>query len=127
MGQAIPSQHPAVVLRSTYRHLQALLATALVIVIGLSVAVVILANDEENGITTAATAQPIQSIEYGNFNPQTGRPLANVATPDVAAPDVAKPDESKVAAAIWRAQQARDQSGPGGPDESSVAASIAGH
>jgi hypothetical protein len=149
MGQAIPSTHPQVVLRSSYRQLRALLATALVLVAGLSVALVIVADDDQS-ITTSA--KPGQSIEYGNFSPQTGRPLANVAkpdvpkaqsldygrfnpqtgrplgtvaTPDVATPSVAKPDESKIAAEIWRAQQAREQ-GPGGPDESSVAAAIAG-
>jgi hypothetical protein len=125
MGQAIPRQSPTVVLRSSYRHLQALLATALVILIGLTAAVVILATDDESGPAPVATAKPVQSIEYGSFNPQTGRPLSTVAPPQGGAPSVAKTDESKVAAAIWRAQQAA-QSGPGGPDESNVAASVAG-
>ena len=43
MGQAIPTQHPAVVLRSHYTHLRILLAIAMIAVIGLSVAVVVLA------------------------------------------------------------------------------------
>ena len=30
MGKAIPAQHPAVVLRSHYRHLRALLAIAMI-------------------------------------------------------------------------------------------------
>jgi hypothetical protein len=125
MGQTITRQHPSVVLRSSYRHLQALLATALVIVIGLSAAVVVLATDDESGPAPVAKAEPIQPIEYGSFNPQSGRPLSTVAPPEAGAPSVAKTDESKVAAAIWRAQQAA-QSGPGGPDESNVAASVAG-
>ena len=45
MGHAIPTQQPAVVLRSHFDHLRALLAITLVAVVGLTVAVVILAND----------------------------------------------------------------------------------
>jgi hypothetical protein len=111
MGQAIPRQHPAVVLRSHYRQLRALLAIALVVVAGLSVALVIVATDDES---TTTTPTPVQAIEYGGFNPLTGKPSANVA----------RPDESKIAAAISGAQQASDQSGPGGLDESTVASSI---
>lgn len=51
MSQTVPTQHPAVVLRSHYRNLRALLAIALIAVIGLSVAVVILASED-----TAATS-----------------------------------------------------------------------
>ena len=49
MGQAIPRQHPAVVLRSHYTHVRALLAIAMIAVIGLSVAVVILATNDGPG------------------------------------------------------------------------------
>ena len=56
MGQAVPGQHPAVVLRSHYTHLRALLAIAMIAVIGLSIAVVILAaNDGSSRGTTPAT------------------------------------------------------------------------
>ena len=73
MGQAIPTQHPAVVLRSHYRQLRALLAIAMIAVVGLTAAVVILANDsDEAGSMTSAA--PIESINYGGFNPATGRP-----------------------------------------------------
>jgi hypothetical protein len=61
-------------------------------------------------VATPEVAKPIQPIEYGNFNPQTGRPMANGATPD----------ESKIAAAISSTRQ----SGAGGLDESRVAAAI---
>src|SRR5919106_95867 len=47
MGQAIPRQHPAVVLRSHFNQLRALLAVALVALVGLTVAVVILATDDD--------------------------------------------------------------------------------
>ena len=46
MPETVPAQHPAVVLRSHYRHLRALLAIAMMAVVGLSVAVVILADDD---------------------------------------------------------------------------------
>jgi hypothetical protein len=73
MGQAVPSQNPAVVLRSHFNQLRALLAVALIAVIGLTVAVVIVANDE-NQRSTASTAPPIGHINYGGFNPATARP-----------------------------------------------------
>ena len=53
MGQAIPTQHPAVVLRSHYAHLRILLAIAMIAVVGLTVAVVILAGSD--GARTSAT------------------------------------------------------------------------
>ena len=129
MGNAIPHQHPAVVLRSHYQSLQALLALAVVVLVGLSLALVVVATDDETatpapsinqalagraGVATPDLAKPVQPIEYGDFNPQTGRPMDKVATPD----------ESRIAAAISGAQQSRDQSGTGGPDESSVASAI---
>jgi hypothetical protein len=53
MGQAIPTQHPAVVLRSHYTHLRILLAIAMIAVVSLTAAVVILATND--GAPTAAT------------------------------------------------------------------------
>jgi hypothetical protein len=44
VNEAISPQHPAVVLRSHYQHLRALLAVAMIAVVGLTVAVVILAT-----------------------------------------------------------------------------------
>ena len=43
MDQAISTQHPAVVLRSRYRQLRALLTVAMIAVVGLTAAVVVLA------------------------------------------------------------------------------------
>ena len=50
---AVPSQHPAVVLRSHYTHVRGLLAIAMLAVVSLTVAVVILAG---NASTTAPPA-----------------------------------------------------------------------
>jgi hypothetical protein len=74
MGQVIPKQHPAVVLRSQFKLVKALLAVALAAVIALSAAVVILANDDDQPSGGTTSAQPIESINYGGFNPATGKP-----------------------------------------------------
>jgi hypothetical protein len=73
MGQAVPTQHPAVVLRSHFNQLRALLAVALIAVIGLTVAVVILASTDEQ-VSDTSSAAPIGHLNYGEFNPATGRP-----------------------------------------------------
>jgi hypothetical protein len=73
MGQPIPGQHPAVVLRSHYALVRALLAVATIAVVALTITVVVLANDG-NGVSGANSAKPIHSIRYGGFNPATGVP-----------------------------------------------------
>jgi hypothetical protein len=94
MGQAIPSQHPAVVLRSRFNHVRALLAIATIGLVGLAAAVVILATDDDRDTSAGSAAPlplpaaaraaagydgPIESINYGDsnyVNPSTGYPLA---------------------------------------------------
>jgi hypothetical protein len=72
MGNAIPSQHhPAVVLRSHSRAVRALLAVMMIAVVGLTAALVIVPNDDDTGTTSAS---PSGHINYGGFNPATGRP-----------------------------------------------------
>ena len=73
MGQAVTRQQPAVVLRSQFNQLRALLAIVAIAVAGLTVAVVILANDSDE-VSSTSSARPIESINYGEFNPATGRP-----------------------------------------------------
>ena len=53
MSQTVPQRHPAVVLRSHYRQLRALLAIAVIAVVGLSAPVVILAGNDAAGTRTA--------------------------------------------------------------------------
>jgi hypothetical protein len=60
MGKAIPAQHPAVVLRSHYRQLRALLAVAMIAVVGLTAAVVILATNDDRD-TSAGTATQVST------------------------------------------------------------------
>jgi hypothetical protein len=55
MGQVIPRQHPAVVLKSHYKALRALLAVALIAIAALATTIVIVANDNDN---TKASVQP---------------------------------------------------------------------
>jgi hypothetical protein len=55
MGQVIPRQHPAVVLKSHYKALRALLAVALIAIAALATTVVIVANDNDS---TKASVQP---------------------------------------------------------------------
>lgn len=56
MGQVIPRQHPAVVLKSHYKAVRALLAAALIAIAALSATLVIVANDDDN---TKASSQPV--------------------------------------------------------------------
>jgi hypothetical protein len=63
MGKAVPEQHPAVVLRSHYVHLRALLVAALIAVLGLTATVVIVANDSDEAAVSTNTPAP--AIEYG--------------------------------------------------------------
>jgi hypothetical protein len=59
MGKAIPTQHPAVVLRSHYRQLRALLAVAMIAVVGLTGAVVIVATNSDE-VAGTSSASPFQ-------------------------------------------------------------------
>jgi hypothetical protein len=81
MGQVIPRQEPAVVLKSHFKALRALLAVALVVVAALAATVVILANDDDQVSGNTSSAQPIESIKYGGFNPATGKPAAQETLP----------------------------------------------
>jgi hypothetical protein len=61
MSQSISPHHPAVVLRSHYVQLRALLAIAMIAVVGLTVAVVILATNDAGG-TDANSAAPVSTL-----------------------------------------------------------------
>jgi hypothetical protein len=68
MSEAISSQHPAVVLRSHYTLVRALLAVATIAVVALAIAVVILAADgDEVNRTSAArpAAAPVPQAVQG--------------------------------------------------------------
>jgi hypothetical protein len=65
MPQTVPTQHPAVVLRSQYRQLRALLVIATIAVVALSLAVVLLASDDAATDTRLATpaSTPIEPAD----------------------------------------------------------------
>jgi hypothetical protein len=57
MGKAIPAQHPAVVLCSHYTQLRALLAIAMIAVVGLTAAVAILATNDDRDTSASSATQ----------------------------------------------------------------------
>jgi hypothetical protein len=57
MSNTVPVQHPAVVLRSSYQHLRALLAMAAIAIVGLTIAVAVLAMDTTSGKSAASAAR----------------------------------------------------------------------
>jgi hypothetical protein len=66
MGKAVPTHHPAVVLRSHYNLVRALLAAAMVAVVALAATVVILAADNDtDGGATATRALPLSASNAG--------------------------------------------------------------
>lgn len=95
MSHTVPSQHPAVVLRSNYEHLRALLAIAIAVILGLTIAVVVLAtsNSINRGTivspTTAAAIQANPSAETGAKLDHSGR---NAAVPQPSDPLANYPD-----------------------------------
>ena len=84
MGQAIPTRHPSVVLRSHYNHVRALLVAALIAVIGLSTAVVILANDDDPSVsvgTSTPAVAPTPGERYDGGPEEGTRDIATSRAP----------------------------------------------
>jgi hypothetical protein len=113
MGQPIPAQHPSVVLRSHFKLVKTLLAIAMAAVIALTVAVVILANDEDQ-VTTASKATPAVQ------QPQTQPGVRYDGGPEEGTAAVSPAPSSIAAGAASQYQQLRSQGSTrydGGPDE----------
>jgi hypothetical protein len=73
MGQVIPRQHPAVVLKSHYKAVRALLAAALIAIVALAATVVILANDTDTRVSIAPkSAQVLQPGTRFDGGPDEG-------------------------------------------------------
>ena len=74
MGQVIPKQHPAVVLRSHYKAVRALLVAALVAVVALAATTVILATDDIDTKVSVApkSAQVLQPGTRFDGGPDEG-------------------------------------------------------
>lgn len=66
MSPTIPSQHPAVVLRSHYQHVRAMLAIAMIAVVGLTAALVVVATDGDSPRVTRSSAPAATSSQPGD-------------------------------------------------------------
>ena len=66
MSNTIPARHPAVVLRAHYRQLRALLAIAMIAVVGLTAAVVILATNHDRDTGAGSATQVIAPTPTGS-------------------------------------------------------------
>jgi len=66
MSNTVSAQHPAVVLRSSYLHLRALLAIAAIAIVGLTVAVVVLAINSGISTTVSPAARATSSAVRAN-------------------------------------------------------------
>ena len=74
MSHQISQQHPAVVLRSHYVHMRALLAIAMIAVVGLTITVVLLAT-RENSTASASSATPLTSSLGASGTSAGGGPI----------------------------------------------------
>lgn len=130
MSDAIPSQHPAVVLRSNYQHLRALLVVAMVAVVGLTVAVVILATNN-GGSTTARVSSPAEvSNPAIPASSQAGATLDHRGLntiPPTTRYDGGPEEGTSGAFAARSAQLANPTSYNGGHEEGIAGATSAGH
>ena len=97
MGQVIPRQHPAVVLKSHYKAIRALLAAALVAIVALAAVVVILANDDDVKVSAQPNTHQQQILppgtrfdggpDEGTRGPQSYWEQSNARTSYQPAPD----------------------------------------
>ena len=105
MSHTVPSQHPAVLLRSNYQHLRALLAIAIALILALTVAVVVLATRSDHATPASHTTRSAiranpsgeagATLDHGGRNTsirQTTDPLANY--PDAPQPIPSAPQQS---------------------------------
>jgi len=124
MGQVIPRQHPAVVLRSQYKAVVALLCVAVVAILALATAVVIVANDDDSvSISAQPNAQQQQILPPGtrfDGGPDEGTRGIQVAPAEPLAPGTrfdGGPDEgSRGATSYWQTGGPRTSYQPT-PDE----------
>jgi hypothetical protein len=95
MGQAIPSRHPAVVLRSHYNHLRALLAIAVIVLVGLTTAVVILATDDDRDTSASPATQASAPNSTGGVRYDGGPEEGTAALTQRSAPATFDPNSIK--------------------------------
>jgi hypothetical protein len=117
MSQPFPTQHPAVVLRSHFKLVQALLAIAMAAVVALSVAVVILADDEGEVLSSGATAEKAAALPNAAVH---SHPLGRASTAEGVRYDGGPEEGTRSIIVVPQAPAARYD---GGPDEGSAAIS----
>jgi hypothetical protein len=84
MSETIQPQHPAVVLRSHYVHLRALLGVAMIAVIGLTLALVLVASNNSSTSTVTVirpATSPASTTFYGGHEEGLAGPNAGALTP----------------------------------------------
>ena len=114
---AVPTQHPAVVLRSQYKNLRNLLVIAMIVVAGLTAAVVILATDDAPSPVAGVSASAAPAFQM----PSHARLHGAAPVPDlrfVPLPNGERfdggPDEGSRGVVIT---QSPDTRADGGPEE----------
>ena len=119
MGQVIPRQHPAVVLRSQYKTVVTLLCVAVVAIVGLATAVVIVANDDEPSISAQPNTHQQQILPPGtrfDGGPDEGTRGIQVAPAEPLAPGTrfdGGPDEgTRGATSYWQSSDPRSMYQP---------------
>jgi hypothetical protein len=81
MGHAIPKQHPAVVLRSHYNLVRALLGVAMFALVGLVIALVIVADDDNESASTGAVQVAPASPPFDRAQPAYPTPAPEAVSP----------------------------------------------
>ena len=121
MENAVPTQHPAVVLRSHYKLVRALLAVAMIAVVGLTAAVVVLAT-RENSDTIADSAAPVTAAAPTGDTRYDGGPEEGTrgarspgqpASPPAGARYDGGPEEGSADAALSPPRPTQEQAVPG--------------
>lgn len=95
MGQAFPTQHPAVVHRSRFNQLRALLAVAVIAVAGLTASVVLLASDDNGGTAIRSAAEVSAPSPVGGVRYDGGPEEGTAALTQRAAPATFDPNSIK--------------------------------
>jgi hypothetical protein len=124
MGQVIPRQHPAVVLRSQYKAVLAMLCVALVAIVALAATLVIVANDDQTTVSAQPNAHQQQILPPGtrfDGGPDEGTRGIQAAPPAEVAPGTrfdGGPDEGTRGIQVAPAEPlAPGTRFDGGPDE----------
>ena len=84
MSQTISKQHPAVVLRSHYNAMRALLAIAMIAVVGLTAAVVLVADDDGGASPSSVSSQSLTTPASPGTTRYDGGPEEGTRGPSAA-------------------------------------------